>query len=75
MNFAKKMNDSIKGLLGLIIVILIMDAMVNSFGTHIFGINFDIVKWVTIVIAILVFISDMKDIEFINKLLRRFFNK
>ncbi len=67
----KIMLGNIKGILVLVVAVLILDALSNVLGPDLFGIKFSVINWILIILAVLLFVSDLKDIDLIEK----FFSK
>jgi len=72
--FQKKMMGNIKFTLSMIIIFLVLDKLFEAIGTStFFGVDFKIVPWIILIFAIISFVSDIKDIEWINKMIQKMF--
>jgi len=69
-----KIFGNIKFTLSLIIVFLVLDKLFEAIGTTtFFGVNFQIIPWIILIFAVISFISDLKDVEWITKMLNKIF--
>lgn len=72
--FQNRITGNIKFTLLLVILFLFLDKLFEAIGTStFFGVNFKIVPWIILIIAIISFISDLKDIEWIQRMLNKIF--
>jgi len=71
--FQNKIFGNIKFTLSLIVFLIIIEKIMGAIGTTVFfGVDFQIIIWITIIIIVISLISDLKDVEWINKILSRF---
>ena len=69
-----KIFGNIKFTISLIIVFLVLDKLFEAIGTStFFGVNFQIIHWIILTFAVISFISDLKDVEWINRMLEKIF--
>jgi uncharacterized membrane protein YozB (DUF420 family) len=69
-----KIFGNIKFTLSLIIAFLVLDKLFEAIGTStFFGVNFQIIPWVILIFAVISFISDLKDVEWIKRRLNKIF--
>lgn len=69
-----KIFGNIKFTILLIIVFLVLDKLFEAIGTStFFGVNFQIIPWIILIFAVISFISDLKDVEWINRILKKIF--
>jgi hypothetical protein len=69
-----KIFGNIKFTLSLIIVFLFLDKLFEAIGTTtFFGVNFQIIPWIILIFAVISFVSDLKDVEWITKMLNKIF--
>jgi hypothetical protein len=69
-----KILDSIKGTTGVIIIILMFEALFRTAETTIFfGIDFNLVNWLLILLVVVIWLSELKDVEWINRMIKKIF--
>jgi len=72
--FQNKIMGNIKFTVSLIILFLFLDKLFESIGTStFFGVNFQIVPWILLLFAVISLVSDLKDVEWIQKILNKIF--
>lgn len=73
-NFTNRIFGNIKFTISLIIVFLFLDKLFEAIGTStFFGVNFQIVPWIILIFAVISFISDLNDVEWIQNIFNRIF--
>ncbi len=71
-----KIFENIKFTLFLIIIFLVLDKLFEAIGTStFFGVNFQIIPWIILIFAIISSVSDLKDVEWINRMLIKHIQK
>lgn len=73
--FQRKILGNVKLTVLFIISFLLLDKLFESIGTSIFfGINFRFIPWIILLFAIISVISDLSDVKWIKKVLKKIFN-
>jgi len=69
-----KIASNVKGTITIVIIILFFEAFFRTVGTTtFFGVNFNFVTWVFIILAVIIWTSELKDVEWINQKIRKIF--